>query len=308
MGCHFRAGPSPGTVIAREGGCGHAPCRFVGSLMVEVLPARRPVGTGSFGCLVPVLPLKERTSACGVKTKREATETPEGVALGEPAFARGFEPGDGGDGRWAVVGRELRAHIPFTALGTLTGGAVLGLLVLLEASRELSVTLFWFFHPLHVVLSALVTTAMFRRHGGSGCWTTLGIGFFGSVGIATFSDCLLPYVGEWLLELPNRGLHLGFVEKWWLVNPLALGGIAVGVAWPHTGFPHAGHVLLSTWASLFHITMAMGVGLGPGAAVLIAVFLFFSVWLPCCTSDIVFPLLFTRTRRAKEIRPVRALP
>ena len=76
------------------------------------------------------------------------------------------------------------------------------------------------------------------------------------------------------------------------MNPLALGGIAIGYAWPHTKFPHAGHVLLSTWASLFHVTMALGTELRLIEGVLIALFLFLSVWLPCCTSDIVFPLIF----------------
>ena len=38
----------------------------------------------------------------------------------------------------------------------------------------------------------------------------------------------------------------------------------------------------------------------PSVAVLggIAVFLFLSVWLPCCTSDIVFPLLFAPNKDA----------
>lgn len=187
---------------------------------------------------------------------------------------------------------ELRAHAPFTALGTLTGALVLGLLLWSHAPRSLSVGLFWTLHPVHVLLSALVTTAMFRRYGGRGPVTTIAIGYAGAVGIATLSDCLLPFVGEWLLNLPHRGLHLGFIEKWWLVNPLAGTGILLGVVWPHTHLPHAGHVLLSTWASLFHITMAVGTGLSVADGTLIAVFLFLSVWLPCCTSDIVFPLLF----------------
>jgi hypothetical protein len=121
----------------------------------------------------------------------------------------------------------------------------------------------------------------------------VAVGYGGSIGIASLSDCLLPYAGEWLLALPHRELHLGFIEKWWLVNPLAAAGIVAGMTWPHTRFPHAGHVLLSTWASLFHITMALGPGLSLGSGMLIALFLFLSVWLPCCTSDIAFPLLFT---------------
>lgn len=204
--------------------------------------------------------------------------------------------------RCGIICHELSAHMPFTALGTLTGLAVLGLLLWTHAPRSLSVALFWTLHPVHVLLSALVTTAMFRRHGGAGVWRILAIGYLGSVGIATLSDSILPYAGEWLLDLPHRGLHLGFIEKWWLVNPLALAGIVAGLLWPHTKVPHAGHVLLSTWASLFHITMATAGGVGPVDAVLIALFLFLSVWLPCCTSDIVFPLVFA-PREAADPRP-----
>jgi hypothetical protein len=82
---------------------------------------------------------------------------------------------------------------------------------------------------------------------------------------------------------------------WWLINPLALLGICIAWFWPRTKIPHAGHVLLSTWASLFHITMAMGDSVGLVTTLLIGLFLFLAVWMPCCTSDIVFPLLFTGT-------------
>ena len=135
---------------------------------------------------------------------------------------------------------------------------------------------------------------MYRVHSAGKLWTTILVGYVGSVGIATLSDCIIPYVGESLLNLPNKGVHLGFLEKWWLVNPLAAIGIAVACLWPGTKFPHAGHVLLSTWASLFHMTMAMGTELDLVTAAVVLVFLFLAVWIPCCTSDIVFPLLFSR--------------
>jgi len=94
-------------------------------------------------------------------------------------------------------------------------------------------------------------------------------------------------------------VHLGFIEKWWLVNPLALLEIAIACAWPRTRFPHAGHVFLSTWASLFHMTMAMGEQLTPWTVAASAVFLFLAVWIPCCTSDIVFPLIWVKEGNRK---------
>ncbi|HOD30898.1 MAG TPA: hypothetical protein PKM79_04645 [Smithellaceae bacterium] len=194
----------------------------------------------------------------------------------------------------ALIASELRNHAPFTTFGTMTGVIIMAVFVQFQISKEVSSFLFWITHPLHIFLSALVTTAMYRLHGGGSFARTLIIGYFGAVGIATLSDCLIPYVGEWLLDLPHRGLHLGFIEKWWLVNPLALAGIAVGYFLPRTKITHAGHVLLSTWASLFHMVMALGTQIDVATWILSALFLFLAVWVPCCTSDIIFPLLWIK--------------
>ena len=203
--------------------------------------------------------------------------------------------------------RELKSHAPFTALGTVSGILIILFISVANVPRGLSETLFWTLHPLHVLLSALVTTAMYKLHtcprvgircikGQCNFWALTMIGYVGSVGIATLSDSLIPYVAEFLLDMPHRGIHLGFIEKWWLVNPLALLGIAIGYIWPRTHFTHFGHVLLSTWASVFHITMAMSAPLTWLTALIIALFLFLAVWIPCCVSDIVFPLLFVNNQ------------
>ena len=193
---------------------------------------------------------------------------------------------------------ELRKHAPFTSFGTITGIVIMASFVQFQVPRGISDTLFWVFHPLHVLLSSMVTTSMYRIHIKSNIWRTLLIGYIGSVGVATLSDSLIPFLGEWLLDLPNRGVHLGFIEKWWLVNPLAFAGIGLGYVVSHTKIAHAGHVLISTWASIFHITMALGTSLDAVTAILIAVFLFLAVWVPCCTSDIIFPLLWVKKKEA----------
>jgi len=199
---------------------------------------------------------------------------------------------------------ELRVHAPFTFAGTLIGILIMAGFVVGEVPPQVSRTLFWTCHPLHVLLSAQVTAAMYWLHGTRRLLPVLVIGYLGSVGIATLSDSLLPYLGECLLGLPNRGIHLGFIEKPWLVNPLALAGIWLGCRWPKTRFSHAGHVLLSTWASLFHITMAFGGQPDVFTVIILAATLFFSVWIPCCTSDIIFPLLFIKRRpRAGHATP-----
>jgi hypothetical protein len=188
-------------------------------------------------------------------------------------------------------------------MGTLSGIAIMLLIHLAAIPRNVSEGVFWCLHPAHVLLSALVTTAMYVLHARRSLWAVVVIGYLGSVGIATLSDSIIPFVGEWMLDMPHRGVHLGFIEKWWLVNPLALSGIGIGYLWRHTRITHMGHVLLSTWASLFHITMAMDDQLTLTSAAWIAVFLFLAVWVPCCTSDIVFPLLFRPLRDAQIDRP-----
>ncbi|MBN1546361.1 MAG: hypothetical protein JW902_06855 [Syntrophaceae bacterium] len=199
-----------------------------------------------------------------------------------------------------IIGKELKVHAPFTAVGALTGIIIMAIIMYAKVPRSLSTALFWGLHPFHVVLSALVTAGMYRLHSKGILWKTFLIGYFGSIGIATLSDSIIPYLGECLLGLPNRGLHLGFIEKWWLVNPLAGAGIAIAYFWPRTKFPHAGHVLLSTWASLFHMTMALGDKYDPLTLGLITFFLFLAVWVPCCTSDIVFPLVFSKQQNVEK--------
>jgi hypothetical protein len=188
------------------------------------------------------------------------------------------------------IAAELKSHAPFTLFGALTG---IVLMLIFKNLGEKSVhTLFYIFHPAHVILSAMVTSSLFRLHRKkANFFLVLVIGYIGSLGTATISDSLIPYVGEVLLGLHAHS-HIGFIEGWYVVNPAAVLGVLIAWFWPRTKFPHAGHVLLSTWASSFHILMALGSGISILAGIMIFVFLFIAVWLPCCFSDIVFPLLF----------------
>ncbi|MEJ2046506.1 MAG: hypothetical protein P8X92_00110 [Dehalococcoidia bacterium] len=204
-----------------------------------------------------------------------------------------------------LIAHELRNHAPFTALGAVTGIIIMVIIVFGNALPQVSPvssTVFYILHPLHVALSAIVTTAMFktRGQGQSKIWAIILIGYFGSIGIGTLSDSIIPYLGETLLNLPNRGFHIGFIEEPEIVNPAAFAGIAVGYFRPTTKMPHFGHVLVSTWASLFHVIMALGRTVDWLTFLVIFVFLFLGVWIPCCTSDIVFPLLFTNHKLLHE--------
>ncbi|PXF61365.1 MAG: hypothetical protein C4B59_03740 [Candidatus Methanogaster sp.] len=196
------------------------------------------------------------------------------------------------------ISDELKEHAPFTFFGALTGIAIMLAIVyggFLPQVASISENIFYVLHPAHVLLSASVTTALYVRYGNKKLWFALLIGYTGSIGIATLSDSIIPHLCEVLLDLPNRGLHIGVIEKPLLTNLAALLGIAIGYRYwkGATEFPHAGHVLLSTWASLFHVITALGATVDLVRIIGILLFLFLAVWIPCCTSDIVYPLLFT---------------
>jgi len=218
-------------------------------------------------------------------------------------------------GRLKQVGIELKAHSPFTLFGALTGIALM--LLFRNISHQTSYRLFYVFHPAHVVLSAMVTASLFRLHEKTkGFLVVLIVGYVGSIGTATLSDSIIPFFGEKILgvvvpteaavhsqehhaedagEHNENELHIGFIEEWYIVNPSAFLGVLIAYFLPRSKMPHAFHILISTWASSAHIMMNTS---QPMTAVLILGFfvvLFIAVWLPCCFSDIVFPMLLVKT-------------
>jgi hypothetical protein len=234
-------------------------------------------------------------------------------------------------GRIAAIGSELKHHAPFTLFGAATGIACM--LLFHNAGHAVNHRLFLVFHPAHVVLSAMVTASLLKRYETkTSLIKLLIIGYLGGVGVATVSDSVLPFFGESVLgvALPTHAdlhhhhdghshghdhgiaghddhshedctvrprLHLGFIEDWYVVNPAALLGILIAYFWPRTTFPHAGHVLVSTWASSFHVLMNTHTELTAMMLAGVFIVLFLAVWLPCCISDIVFPLLFIKSAR-----------
>lgn len=196
-------------------------------------------------------------------------------------------------GKVNLILAELKTHAPFTLFGALAG--IVCMLIFRQLPHRTAQTVFYLFHPAHVVLSAMVTASMFSFYAGRARFLlVLVVGYVGSIGIATASDSLIPYVGELLLGM-HAHTHVGFIEGWYIVNPAAVLGVLIAHFWPKTKFPHAGHVLVSTWASSLHMIMAMGGVASLGRLAGSFVFLFLAVWLPCCTSDIIFPLLFAKS-------------
>ena len=225
---------------------------------------------------------------------------------------------------------ELKNHAPFTLFGAVTGISLM--LIFWHLPGDTTYRLFYVFHPLHVTLSAIVTASLFRLHEKTkGFLTVLVIGYFGSIGVATLSDSIIPYFGESILGVAvpteaqvhgghqysshdaNDSLiprtqwqhyrpkaHVGFIEEWFVVSVAAFVGIGVAYLAPHTKLPHAGHILVSTWASAAHIMM--NTHSSPTVVTIVGSFvvLFLAVWLPCCFSDIVFPMLFVGSGHAEQ--------
>lgn len=199
---------------------------------------------------------------------------------------------------------ELKGHAPFTAFGAVVG--IVFMVIFRNADGAKGHLLFTVFHPTHVVLSAIVTASMFKLHATKKhFFIVLIIGYLGSVGIATLSDIIIPHIGTVLLNLDipthaklhqhNHHIYLGFIEQWYIVNPAAALGILLAFYLPRTKLPHAGHVLISTWASSSYLLMNIESQITIAVAVGIFVTLFIAIWLPCCISDIIFPLLFVKS-------------
>jgi hypothetical protein len=197
----------------------------------------------------------------------------------------------------SITGRELKNHAPFTIIGALSGIIFITIILIfgsLELVHEYDEPIFFILHPTHVFLSAWVTTSLFIKYGRKELWLVIIIGLTGSLGIATLSDSIIPYLGELLLQLPEAHAHIGFLEEPIITILPAFIGIASGFLISASKFPHFGHVAISTWASLFHVIMAMGASIIWWQISGIFIFLFLAVWLPCCVSDIIYPLLFMK--------------
>jgi hypothetical protein len=65
-------------------------------------------------------------------------------------------------GRFKQISKELKIHAPFTIFGAITG--IIVMLFFQNRPARLSYNIFYTLHPIHVVLSALVTASMYELH------------------------------------------------------------------------------------------------------------------------------------------------
>ncbi len=172
--------------------------------------------------------------------------------------------------------------------------------------------LFHLFHPAHMLFSAAATAAMFMRHEKN--WGKAAfVGFTGAVLVCGISDIVMPHCSVLLMskQLP---WHICVIEHPMLVFPFAGIGIIIGVLAAAGGtsqstiFSHSMHVFVSTMASIFYLIGPFGRFEWIHELGWVFLFICVAVMIPCCLSDIVYPLLFTKKAREEYSRIGHAHP
>ena len=217
---------------------------------------------------------------------------------------------------------ELTEHLPFSVSSVALGLIVAGIICALVPEGAVSPTasdagheglsggpatpLFHLFHPSHTFFSAAATTAMFWRYDRK-LWLAVLIGLVGAIGVCGISDILMPYGSQVVLQAFGRvtgelHLHICVIEEPGLVLPFAVAGVFVGLGAARTVgrstlFSHSLHVFTSTMASIFYLIGPFDRLAWIDSLGLVFVFVIAAVMIPCCLSDIVFPLAATKSVR-----------
>ena len=175
-----------------------------------------------------------------------------------------------------------------------------GSLVMEEASH----VTFHVFHPIHMLFSAVATTAMFWRYERK-LLKAIVTGLVGALGVCSVSDVMMPYLSGRLLGATHMTFHWCLIQHPMLVVPFALVGVGVGLLCAETVrrstyFSHSAHVFVSSAASIFYL-VSFGVTDWADRLGSVFVLMVIAVTVPCCFSDVVFPLLLTsRDGRAQH--------
>lgn len=187
---------------------------------------------------------------------------------------------------------ELKHHLPFTLTVSLLAGVLVALIFLFDlGSNALLGDMFEVAHPLHVLVSATATAAIYYKYKKS-ILSSLVIGAVGSIFIGTLSDILLPWVAGNLISL-NTGFHLPILEEPILIIGASIIGAIGGIRFGMFKISHTLHIFLSVFASLFYL-LAFSSAISLWMILIVSLIVFLVVYIPCCISDIVLPLMFIR--------------
>lgn len=195
-----------------------------------------------------------------------------------------------------LIFHELKEHSPFTALAVIVAIVIVILLqylLLIDLDKDI----FHLAHFLHVIVSAIATSALYFKYKKS-LFKAILIGIFGAILIGSLSDVIFPYLGGLIID-SHMHFHLPIIEETFLTLGLAVFGAIVGVLIKVSKIPHLLHVFLSVFASLFYL-LAFSTSFSLIYFIAVFFIVFLAVILPCCLSDIVFPLFFCKNCKCKE--------
>ncbi len=197
---------------------------------------------------------------------------------------------------------ELIEHLPFTVISSIAALILVGTMtaVVFDLKEDVvaqgSQKLFHIFHPVHILFSATATSAMFWRYEKRVVKAVI-IGLLGSILVCGISDIIIPFCSGFFFG-KSFEFHLCIVEHPFIILPFVTIGIAIGImamerVQKTTFFSHSGHVFTSSMASMLYL---ISFGLVDWFNYVGSVFIIIivAVIIPCCTSDIIFPLLFTK--------------
>jgi len=194
--------------------------------------------------------------------------------------------------RWETIWRETKEHAPESfAVSVFVGILVLVIFYFWSDFFKMAGSIFEIAHPLHVFVSAVATSAIYYKYKKSVLSATL-VGVVGAILIGTISDVLLPYVAGNLFSLETI-LHIPIIENPLNILLASFVGSLVGIYYGGFKIAHFSHVFLSVLASLFYL-LAFSIPLSAPAIFAISLVVFLIVYVPCCMSDIVFPILFIK--------------
>lgn len=192
---------------------------------------------------------------------------------------------------------ELKEHLPFTALATLISMIIAVFFLIKQDFLNYSLSLFYIFHPAHLFFSSIVSTAIFYNYKKKIIQSLL-FGVFIALVIGSLSDIIFPYLGSLIFKIPTE-FHLPEIESPLLIFGVSIAGAIVGIIFKKTKVPHFLHIFISIFASLLYI-FAYSTNFNWLTIFLIFIITIIAVTVPCCLSDIVLPIMFSRDKKAKK--------
>jgi hypothetical protein len=209
----------------------------------------------------------------------------------------------------SLIVQELMCHAPYAIFAVTTClavalfwsfssvGGVLGVAACMGARA-----LFHGFHFIHIVFSATgVLVTFFRFSKKRNVLRGFVVGGITAASVCILSDTVLPYLGGRILGVPIE-FHFCWLHELHNVIPFLLIGLCNGwiLSTHHTdrqtnysALTHTGHILASSFASLFYL-ISYGFVTWYANLGMVFLVLLVAVVVPCTMSDVVIPMLVAR--------------